>query len=61
MSGETAIVDISENTKTISRKIPVESVAGIHLAGELYTVDVIVPIEKIETPTVTPEPTVKTS
>ena len=47
-SAETAIVDVSETTKTIIKKIPIESVAGIHLAGEAYTVDVTVPVEKIE-------------
>ena len=46
-SVETALVDVSESTKTISKKIPVESVAGIHLSGESYLVDVTVPIEKI--------------
>ncbi len=44
---ETALVDISENTKTTTRKIPLESVAGIPLAGSPYTVDVTVPLEKI--------------
>ena len=47
-TAETALVDISENTKTMTRKIPLESVAGIHLAGTLYNVDVTVPLEKIE-------------
>ena len=47
-NAETALVDISENTKTTTRKIPLESVAGIHLAGDPYTVDVTVPLEKIE-------------
>lgn len=52
-SAETALVDVSENTKTVAKKIPLESVAGIHLTGEPYMVGVIVPIEKIET---TPAP-----
>ncbi len=47
-TAETALVDVSENTKTITRKIPLESVAGIHLAGTSYTVDVTVPLEKIQ-------------
>ena len=47
-TAETALIDISENTKTMTRKIPLESVAGIHLAGTLYHVDVTVPLEKIE-------------
>jgi YbbR domain-containing protein len=46
-NAETAIVDISENTKTISKKIPIESVAGIHVVGQPYNVEVSVPIEKI--------------
>lgn len=49
-TAETALLDISENTKTMTRRIPLESVAGIHLAGTPYTVDVTVPLEKIEEP-----------
>ena len=49
-SVESAIVDVSETTKTINKKIPIESVAGIHLAGQSTTVDVTVPVEKIEKP-----------
>ena len=45
---ETAIVDVGETTKSINKKIPIESVAGIHLAGQAAAVDVSVPIEKIE-------------
>ena len=56
-TAETAIVDVSETTKTINKKIPIESVAGIHLAGQSYTVDVTVPVEKIETPPVQSKPT----
>lgn len=47
-TAETALVDVSENTKTVTKKIPLESVAGIHLAGEPYVVEVTIPIEKIE-------------
>lgn len=47
-SAETAIMDISESKKKVVKGIPVESVAGIHLSGEPYTVDVVVPIEKID-------------
>ena len=47
-TAETALVDVSENTRTVSKKIPLESVAGIHLAGEPYLVEVTVPIEKTE-------------
>ena len=45
---ETALIDISENTKTTTKKIPLESVAGIPLAGTPYVIDVTVPIEKLE-------------
>lgn len=48
-SAETALIDVSENTKTFTRKIALESVAGIHLAGEPHIVEVTVPIEKVET------------
>ncbi|PIU40022.1 MAG: hypothetical protein COT00_03885 [Candidatus Omnitrophica bacterium CG07_land_8_20_14_0_80_50_8] len=44
---ETALIDISESTKSITKKIPLESVAGIPLSGTPYLVDVTVPIEKI--------------
>jgi YbbR domain-containing protein len=47
-SAETAIVDVGESTRTITRKIPLESIGGIHLAGEPYYVDVTIPIEKTE-------------
>jgi len=45
---ETALVDVSENTKTTTKKIPLESVAGIPLSGTPYTVEVTIPLEKIE-------------
>lgn len=47
-SAETAILDISQSQKRTIKKIPVESVAGIHLAGEPYTIEVTVPIEEME-------------
>lgn len=47
LSVETSIVDISESTKTAVRRVPLENVAGIHLAGEPYLVNVTIPIEKI--------------
>ena len=47
MTAETSIVDVSESTKTVTKKIPLESVSGIHLTGQPYTVEVTVPIEKI--------------
>ena len=47
-TAETGIVDVSESTKTITKKIAIESVSGIHLPGQSYTVDVTVPVEKIE-------------
>lgn len=49
-TAETAIVDIGDSTRTFTRRIPIESVAGIHLSGEPYLVDVTVPIEKIQKP-----------
>lgn len=45
-NAETAIVDLSESTKTISKRISLESVGGIHLVGEPYQLDVTIPIEK---------------
>ena len=47
-SAETAIMDISQSTKKIIKSIPVESVSGIHLAGEPYSVEVVVPIEQLQ-------------
>ncbi len=47
-SAETALVDVSESTRNAAKKVPLESVAGIHVTGEPYYVDVTVPIEKIE-------------
>jgi YbbR domain-containing protein len=47
-SAETAIIDISQTTKKTVKRIPIESVAGFHLSGEDYYVDVVIPIEKIE-------------
>jgi len=46
-TAETAIVDVSNNTRTATKKIPLESVAGVHLSGQPYLVDVKVPIEKL--------------
>lgn len=47
LSVETSIVDVSESTRTAVRRVPLENVAGIHLAGDPYLVDVTIPIEKI--------------
>jgi len=47
---ETSVVDVSEYTKTVTKQVPLESVAGIHLVGEPYMVTATVPIEKIEQP-----------
>ena len=47
LTAETAIVDISESTKTVNKKIPLESVAGIPVAGQSTTVEITVPIEKL--------------
>ena len=47
-SAETALVDVSESTKTFTKDIPLESVAGVHLGGKPYLVSITVPIQKIE-------------
>ncbi len=47
-SAETALVDISESTKAFTKDIPLESVAGVHLGGKPYLVQITVPIQKIE-------------
>jgi YbbR domain-containing protein len=47
-TAETAIIDIGQSTRKIIKSIPIESVAGIHLTGDPYSVDVVVPIEKLE-------------
>ena len=49
-SAETSTLDVSESTKTVVKEIPVESVAGIHLTGEPYLVQVTVPIVPTEAP-----------
>jgi YbbR domain-containing protein len=49
-STETSSVDVSEYTRTITKQVPIENVAGIHLAGEPYIVVATVPIEKIVSP-----------
>ena len=47
LTAQTAIVDVSESTKTVSKKIPLESVAGIPVAGQSTMVEITVPIEKV--------------
>ena len=47
---ETSMVDVSEYTKTVTKHVPLESVAGIHVVGNPMTVEVTVPIEKIPVP-----------
>jgi hypothetical protein len=47
-TAETSMVDISENTHTVVKKVPIENIAGIHLTGEPYVVDVTIPIEKMD-------------
>jgi hypothetical protein len=54
-TAETALVDVSENTKTVEKHIPLESVAGIHIVGDPYKVTVSVPIEKIAQEPVPPD------
>lgn len=48
-NAETSLIDLSDNITTVTKRIPLESVVGIRLAGEPYLVEVIVPIQKIET------------
>lgn len=48
-NAETSLIDLSENTATVTKKIPLESVAGTNLTGEPYLVEVTIPIQKIET------------
>lgn len=55
-TAETAIVDVSENTKPIHKFIPLESVAGVHIAGQATPVEITVPIEKIPEPPKPPAP-----
>lgn len=45
---ETALIDVSQSTSTVIKKIPLDNVAGIPLTGEPYMVEVTIPIEKIE-------------
>ncbi len=51
---QTSLVDVSEHTKTVTKHISLESIAGVHLVGEPYFVEVTIPIEKIvpDAPTV---------
>ena len=49
-TAQTAIIDVGKITKTLTRKIPVESIAGIHIAGSPYAVEVTVPIRKAVVP-----------
>ena len=46
-NAETTLVDVSDSTKTTTKKVTLESVAGRHLTGEPYFVEVTVPIEPI--------------
>lgn len=46
---QTSLVDVSEYTQTTTRRVALESVAGTHLAGEPYLIDVTVPIRPVGT------------
>ncbi len=46
-TAETSIIDVSEYTKTVTKRIPLESVGGTHLTGKPSMVEVTIPIEKI--------------
>ena len=50
LEAETAIVDVSEYTKSVTKQVPLESVAGVHLVGPPYLMDVFIPIEKLPEP-----------
>lgn len=50
-SADTAIIDISQNTKKTIRVVPIETVAGLKIGGDPIMIEVTVPIEKIEIPT----------
>ncbi|MBI4431918.1 MAG: YbbR-like domain-containing protein [Candidatus Omnitrophica bacterium] len=50
VSAETALIDVSQSTKTVVKTIPLETMAGISLAGEPYLVETTIPIEPIESP-----------
>ena len=54
VAAETSIVDVAEYTKTVTKQVPLESVAGIHMVGEPTFVTVTVPIEKIAVPAENP-------
>lgn len=45
---ETGLIDVSESTKTVTRNVAIQTVAGISLTGEPLDIQVTVPIEKIE-------------
>lgn len=49
-SAQTSLLDVSEYTREVTKQVPLESVAGIHLTGEPYMISVTVPIEKILVP-----------
>ncbi|GEM_PF-998379 len=53
---ETALIDISDSTKPLTKRIPLESVAGTHLTGEPFMIEVTVPIRKLEPEPETPAP-----
>ncbi|MBI3252775.1 MAG: YbbR-like domain-containing protein [Candidatus Omnitrophica bacterium] len=54
VSAQTALIDVSESTKTVVKKIPIETVAGVPLAGEPYLVETTVPIEEVKPASETP-------
>ncbi|MCG3176459.1 MAG: hypothetical protein MOGMAGMI_01413 [Candidatus Omnitrophica bacterium] len=45
---ETALLDVSEATQTVRRTVPLDRVAGMHLSGEPYPIEVVIPIEKVD-------------
>ena len=47
---ETSILDVGEYTKTVTKQVPLESVAGVHVGGEPMLVTVTVPVERLPAP-----------
>jgi YbbR domain-containing protein len=50
LTAETSMIDVSEYSKPVIKQVPLENVAGIHLTGQPYLIEVTIPIEKIPAP-----------
>lgn len=44
---ETALLDISEAKQTVRRSVQLDRVAGMHLSGDPYLIEVVIPIEPV--------------